>query len=57
MTVHRGECPAIAQVRERLGAHHSAGGDATVVIVYLAVDALVDSFFPFLSDFDDRSTR
>ncbi len=55
VTVHRGECPAIAQVRERLGRHHSSqAATPQIVIVYLAVSALVDSFFPFLSDFDDR---
>ena len=55
VTVHRGECPALAQVRERLE-HHHAGGSASpqIVIVYFVVSALADTFFPFLSKFDDR---
>ena len=55
VTVHRGECPALAQVRERLERHH-AGGSASpqIVIVYFVVSALADTFFPFLSKYDDR---
>ena len=55
VTVHRGECPALAQVRERLE-HHHAGGSASpqIVIVYFVVSALADTFFPFLSKYDDR---
>jgi magnesium transporter len=55
VTVHRGDCPAIAQVRQRLGRHHaSEAGEPQIVVVYLVVSALVDSFFPVLSKFDDR---
>jgi magnesium transporter len=55
VSVHRGDCPTIAQVRERLGRHHSSDvASPQIVIVYLAMNALVDSFFPFLSEFDDR---
>ncbi len=55
VTVHRGVCPVTDQVRERLGRHHSSdAASPQIVIVYLTVSALVDSFFPFLSDFDDR---
>jgi magnesium transporter len=55
VTVHRGDCPSVTGVRERIE-HHSAAQAAPpqIVIVYLVVSALVDSFFPFLSDFDDR---
>jgi magnesium transporter len=55
VTVRRGACPAIQAVRERLG-HHRAAETASpqIVIVYLIIDALVESFFPVLSDFDDR---
>ena len=56
VTVHRGDCPALAQVRERLRTAPGRAGRARrqIVIVYLVMGALVDSFFPFLSDFDDR---
>jgi magnesium transporter len=55
VTVHRGECPAIAAVKDRLGRHHSSdAASPQIVIVYLIIDSLVDSFFPVLSDFDDR---
>jgi magnesium transporter len=55
VTVRRGECPALAQVRERLGRHHaSESASPQIVIVYFVVSALADTFFPFLSKFDDR---
>jgi magnesium transporter len=55
VTVHRGDCPAIAQVRTRIGRHHaSEAANPQIVIVYFVVSALVDSFFPYLSKFDDR---
>ena len=55
VTVHRGGCPAIAQVRQRIGRHHaSEAANPQLVIVYFVISALVDSFFPVLSKFDDR---
>ncbi len=54
VSIHRGNCPALATVRDRIRSHHStkvAGPQA--VIFYLIMDTLVDSFFPVLSDFDD----
>jgi magnesium transporter len=55
VTVHRGDCPHLDQVRERLGHHHSTGSaPPQIVLVYLLVDTLTDSFFPVLSAFDDR---
>jgi magnesium transporter len=55
VTVHRGVCPATDQVRARLGRHHaSEAASPQIVIVYFVVSALADTFFPFLSDFDDR---
>ena len=55
VTVHRGECPALQHVRERMGRHRPAEvASPQIVVVYLVVDALVESFFPVLSDFDDR---
>jgi magnesium transporter len=55
VTVHRGVCPALAQVHERLERHPvSQAASPQIVVVYLIVSSLVDGFFPFLSDFDDR---
>jgi magnesium transporter len=55
VTVHRGDCPAMHQVRERIGRHHaSESASPQIVIVYLTINATVDTFFPFLQTFDDR---
>jgi magnesium transporter len=54
ISLHQGDCPALATVCDRLGSHHSAKASAPqVVIFYLIIDTLIDSFFPVLSDFDD----
>jgi magnesium transporter len=55
ISIHQGNCPALASVHERLRNHHSAKVAAPqLVICYLIMDTLVDSFFPVLSDFDDE---
>jgi magnesium transporter len=56
VTVHRGDCPALTSVRQRIGQHHVAASNASpqIVIVYLLMNALVDGFFPVLNDFDDK---
>jgi magnesium transporter len=54
ISMHQGNCPALAEVRNRISGHRNttkAGPQA--VIFYLIMDTLVDSFFPVLSDFDD----
>jgi magnesium transporter len=54
VSLHQGNCPALDTVCDRLGSHHSAKASAPqVVILYLIMDSLIDSFFPVLSDFDD----
>jgi Mg2+ and Co2+ transporter CorA len=54
VSMHRGDCPALATVRGRIGSHHSSAAAAPqVAVFYLIMDTLVDSFFPVLSDFDD----
>jgi magnesium transporter len=54
ISLHQGDCPAMATVRDRIGNHHSSDVAAPqVAIFYLIMDSLVDSFFPVLSDFDD----
>ena len=55
ISIHQGNCPALATVHERIRSHHSSRKlpAPQVVIFYLIMDTLVDSFFPVLSDFDD----
>ena len=54
ISIHQGNCPALATVRDRIGNHHSSEVAAPqVVIFYLIMDTLTDSFFPVLSEFDD----
>ena len=54
VTVRRVECVALDEVRHRLTRHHvrDAAPD-DIVLVYLIVDSLVDSFFPVLAVLDD----
>ena len=55
VTVHRGECPALTDAHDRLerppprGPPRRRSSSST-----WSSSALVDSFFPFLSTFDDR---
>jgi magnesium transporter len=54
ISLHQGDCPALDTVCERVATHHSKTASAPqVVIFYLIMDTLIDSFFPVLSDFDD----
>jgi magnesium transporter len=54
ISIHQGNCPALATVRGRIGNHHSSESAAPqVVVFYLIMDTLVDSFFPVLSNVDD----
>jgi magnesium transporter len=54
ITVHQGTCSVLDVVRAQMG-HHPASEAVTpqVLLVYLIVDALTNSFFPLLSAFDD----
>jgi len=55
VTVHRGDCPAVAEVRQRLERRHLIDhASPQVTLLYLVVDTLVDGFFPVLSRFDDK---
>jgi magnesium transporter len=55
VTVHRGKCGAVSHVREWLGNHPlNTVASPQLVVVYLVVGGLVDSFFPELSEFDDK---
>ncbi len=54
VSIHQGDCPALGTVRDRIGAHHASDKAAPqVVVFFLIMDTLIDSFFPVLSDFDD----
>jgi magnesium transporter len=53
VTVHRDQAPAFTEVRQRYVKHQKPVDDPAQLL-YRIVDALVDSFFPILADFDDR---
>lgn len=53
VTVHRDEASAFNGVRQRY-VHRKRAIDDPGQLVYGIIDALVDSFFPILADFDDR---
>jgi magnesium transporter len=53
VTVHRDEAPAFNQVRDRF-AKRGQPIEHPPRLLYQIVEALVDSFFPILADFDDR---
>jgi magnesium transporter len=54
VTVHHGSCPVLDEVRTRIGHHHaSETTNPQIVLTYLIVDGLTDSFFPVLSTFDE----
>jgi magnesium transporter len=54
ISLHQGNCPALATVRDRISTHHSTTVTPPQLgVFYLIMDTLVDSFFPVLSDFDD----
>jgi magnesium transporter len=53
VTVHRDDAPSFAEVRRRYEARETAVEDP-VLLLYEIVGALTDSFFPLLTDLDDR---
>ncbi len=55
VTIHHGMCPMMDEVRERIGHHRASDVRAPqLVLTYLIIDQLVDSFFPVLNGFDNR---
>lgn len=55
VTVHRGCAHLFDEVRARLAKHPPAGvSPPSVTLLYLIADAMVDSYFPALSELDDR---
>ena len=53
VTIHQDHCPSIGSLAEKLGLHTGANTDH-VMVLYRVIDALVDGYFPLLSDMDDR---
>jgi magnesium transporter len=53
VTVHRDDCPAFAEFRERFE-KRKGPFERPSLLLYRLIDALVDSFFPILAEFDDR---
>jgi magnesium transporter len=53
VTLHRDDCPAFVEIRERYSKKAKAI-DRPSLLLYHIVGGLVDSFFPILADFDDR---
>src|SRR5579875_3271230 len=50
ISLHHGDCPALANVHEQMVHHHSSQiCPPQVAVVYLMMDSLIDSFFPVLS--------
>jgi magnesium transporter len=55
VTVHHGDCPALPNVYRRVEQRHNIDDASTeLVLLYMIVDSLVDSFFPVLNSFDDK---
>jgi magnesium transporter len=52
VTVHRDDCPAFAALRQRQ--ERRGQPDEAALVLHDVVDALVDSFFPILSELDDE---
>ncbi len=55
VTVHHGPCPYMDEVRQRIGHRRPSDVRAPqIVVIYLVIDQLVDSFFPMLNKFDNQ---
>jgi magnesium transporter len=53
VTVHRDDCPAFSEFRERYEKRNAAIEQPSLLL-YRLIDGLVDSFFPILAQLDDR---
>jgi magnesium transporter len=55
ITVHHGRCGALDDVHTRIGHRKASELDSPqIVLIYLVIDQLVDSFFPMLNQFDNQ---
>jgi magnesium transporter len=53
ITVHRDDAPAFVTLRDRYQ-KRGIPMESSALLLHRIIDALVDSFFPILADFDDR---
>jgi magnesium transporter len=53
VTIHQDHCPSIGTLAEKLGLHAGTRTEH-VMVLYRVIDALVDGYFPLLSDMDDH---
>jgi magnesium transporter len=53
VSVHRDDCPAFTEFRERIEKRRGPA-ERPSLLLYRLIDALIDSFFPVLAEFDDR---
>jgi magnesium transporter len=55
VTVHHDDCQTMDEVRARIGHRKPSEVQAPhIVLIYLIIDQLVDSFFPMLNQFDNQ---
>jgi magnesium transporter len=54
VTVERGGCSQFDEVRTRASLRRQQGTGSNIMLLYRIIDSLIDSFFPVLSQFDDR---
>ncbi len=54
VTIERGGCSQFDEVRGRAALRRQQGARNNIMLLYRIVDALIDSFFPVLSTFDDQ---
>jgi magnesium transporter len=54
VTTHRGECPALDEIRDRLARQPPRSEQ---FVIYRVLDGLTDTFFPILERLDDRIER
>ena len=54
VTIERGGCSQFDDLRARAALRRQQGGGSNIMLLYRIIDALIDSFFPVLSRFDDQ---
>ena len=54
VTIERGGCSQFDDVRTRASLRRQQGGGSNIMLLYRIIDALIDSFFPVLSRFDEQ---
>lgn len=54
ITLHRGECTPLTELTERLPPQYRKDVSPRLVTLFRVLETMTDSYFPVLSDFDDR---